>query len=527
MTDLQLRYSPEYHAYFLLMPSSKTASIAKEAGFKKHREVGHWYTQDIKNAVGVIQYADEKTRERLASLGRRVSWSHAKGHEDFCQGIALKSPPGGKQYKPYQRVGIHLLCESPVALLADEQGLGKTIQAIGGWNEVQPKHTLVICPASVKLNWAREFLEWGIREPQIHIQQGKAGFPLNRAEVTIINYDVLNDLHEELTDKPWDLVIIDEGQFLKNTQAKRTQAALGYRKKQGIVKDAKHVWILTGTPAPNRPIEFWPSLARLAPKVLAPYTSFFDFGRHFCNGYQGKFGWDMSGASNTEELNLRLRSSIMIRRLKADVLPDLPDKQYQVISFEPDPVAKKLIKEENESAELEDMKRVKLQPGTTVGDIAELRQKLAMLKLPLCLSHIHELLEGTVDKLVVFAHHAAVIDGLMNGLKDYAPVKLDGRDSMTEKQKSVDTFQKVSSCRVFIGQIQAAGVGITLTAASTVVFVESSWVAGDIAQAVDRCHRIGQKNSVLAQFLVIRGSLEEYMLRAVVDKQQAINSIIN
>jgi SWI/SNF-related matrix-associated actin-dependent regulator 1 of chromatin subfamily A len=137
------------------------------------------------------------------------------------------------------------------------------------------------------------------------------------------------------------------------------------------------------------------------------------------------------------------------------------------------------------------------------------------------------LLDGGVDKIVVFAHHAAVIDALMDGLKDYLPVKLDGRIGAVEKQRAVDTFQNNKDCRVFVGQMQAAGVGITLTAASNVVFVESSWVSGDIAQAVDRCHRIGQKDSVLAQFLVIRGSLEEYMLRTVVDKQHVINSVIN
>jgi SWI/SNF-related matrix-associated actin-dependent regulator 1 of chromatin subfamily A len=527
MTDIQLKYSPKYRAYFLLMPSSKTAHIARDAGFGKHKKVGHWFTYDPGKAVKLKEYADEKTIEKLRSVGQTIRLSHAVGHEDFCKDIVLKNPPNDRQYKPYQRAGIHYICNRAVTLLADEQGLGKTIQAIGAWNELHPKHTLVICPASVKWNWAREFSWWGLGDPKCHVQQGRKGYPLNRSAVTIVNYDVLDALHEELTDKPWDMVILDEAHFLKNSKAKRTQAALGYRTRQGIVKGAKHVVLLTGTPVPNRPIEFWPMLTRLAPDVIAPFTKYFDFGRRFCNAYQGPFGWDMTGSSNEEELNRRLRSSIMVRRLKADVLTDLPDKQYQIIPFEADATARRLIKNESKIVDMEDLQKTGKPKGMQVGELAELRHKLALVKLPLCLTHICDLLDGGVDKIVVFAHHAAVIDALMDGLKDYLPVKLDGRIGAVEKQRAVDTFQNNKDCRVFVGQMQAAGVGITLTAASNVVFVESSWVSGDIAQAVDRCHRIGQKDSVLAQFLVIRGSLEEYMLRTVVDKQHVINSVIN
>lgn len=527
MTDIELKFSPKYHAYFLVMPNAKTAHIAKDAGFGKHKKVGHWFTYDVSKAVKLVDYADAKTEKRLRDISHQLLLSRATGHEEFCQDIVLKDPPGGREYKPYQRAGIHYIINRSVSLVADEQGLGKTIEAVGAWNELQPKTCLVICPASVKYNWAREFSLWGIGDPTCHIQQGRKGFPLNRPRVCIVNYDVLDALHTDLTDKTWDMVIIDEGQYLKNTKAKRTQAALGYRTKPGIVKGAKNVLILTGTPVPNRPIEFWPMLVRLSPDTIFPFTKYFDYGRRFCNGYQGPFGWDMTGSSNEDELNRRLRSTIMIRRLKADVLKDLPDKQYQVISFEADKTAKKLVALEGSIAAVEEMRKTGKPKGLEIGEISELRHRLAIAKVPLALTHIKDMLESEVKKIVIFAHHTAVIDALMNGLADYMPVKIDGSVSAVKRQQAVDLFQTNQDCRILVGQMTAAGVGITLTAASNVVFVETSWVPGDIAQAVDRCHRIGQKNSVLAQFLVIRGSLEEYMLRTIVDKQLTINRIVN
>jgi SWI/SNF-related matrix-associated actin-dependent regulator 1 of chromatin subfamily A len=527
MDDIQLKFSPKYRAYFLIMPTGKTAGIAKEAGFGFHKKVRHWFTYDPGKAVKLKQYADEKTIARLRAIGQTIKLSRATGHEDFCKDIQLKPPPKDCQYKPYQKAGIAFIRDRAVTLLADEQGLGKTIQAIGAWNEWCPSRTLIICPASVKYIWLREFAIWGIGEPKCHVQQGRKGYPLNPPPVVIVNYDVVNDLHEELTDKPWDAVVLDESHYLKNPKAKRTQAVLGYKTRQGIVKGANHVVLLTGTPVPNRPIEFWPMLTRLAPDVIAPFTKYFDFGRRFCNAYQGPYGWDMTGSSNEKELNHRLRASIMIRRLKADVLKDLPDKIFQVVPFEADPVAKRLIKAESKLVDFDQLKKTAKPKGLEIGELSELRHKLAKLKTPLCISHIKDLLDSGTNKVVVFAHHSAVIDMLMAGLKDYLPVKLDGKITAVQKQRAVDTFQQNPDCRVFVGQIQAAGVGITLTAASNVIFVETSWVPGEIAQAVDRCHRIGQKNSVLAQFLVIRGSLEEYMLRTVLDKQHTINRVIN
>ena len=169
-----------------------------------------------------------------------------------------------------------------------------------------------------------------------------------------------------------------------------------------------------------------------------------------------------------------------------------------------------------------DAKRVAVESSD---HIAVLRHELALSKVHSCVEHIKELLEET-KKLVVFAYHKDVIVKLSAALADYGCVTITGDTPSAYRQKNVQDFQKDPSCRVFIGQIQAAGDTITLTAASTVVFVESSWVPGEIDQATDRLHRIGQKNSVLVQFLVIDGSLEERMLRTIIDKKLTIQKIV-
>ncbi len=524
-TDEQpvLRYSPKYRAWFFVMKDKTYAPLAKQAGFGWHKGVNHWFTYELRTAEKLLEYADTAA---LTELNARLD----KLHRSYSDGTGLGEPlysNSGKESLPFQNAGIHIGGELPVFLLADEQGLGKTIQAIGIARFIIAQkgaaaRVLIISTASIKLNWKREFAEWGQPDVKIQVLQGSRSCVIGDAQVVVVNYDLLTKLYDELA-RPWDVVIGDEAHYLKNMKSKRTRAVLGYREQKGLAKQAEKTVFLTGTPVLNRPIELWPILSKLAPDTIYPYVSYLDFGRRYCAGYQGGFGWDMSGSSREEELNVRLRSTIMVRRLKKDVQKQLPPKQYQVIPLEPSKEARKIIRQEG-SLKLTDAKKQSLK-GFDAGELAELRHKLAMAKLPICVQHIEDLLLS-LDKVVVFAYHTAVLKGLYQALEKYEPVLLDGSTPAGRRQDLVDTFQNEADCRVFLGQLQAAGTGITLTAASTVVFVESSWVPGEIAQAVDRCHRIGQKDSVLAHFLVVQGSLEEYMLRTIVDKQRTINRIL-
>jgi SWI/SNF-related matrix-associated actin-dependent regulator 1 of chromatin subfamily A len=214
----------------------------------------------------------------------------------------------------------------------------------------------------------------------------------------------------------------------------------------------------------------------------------------------------------------------MLRRLKEEVLHELPAKTYQLVAVPPKDakmaeLSKKLFTWGKHEA--------KKTAGATDGDhVAILRHQLALSKVDQAAAHIEDLLLEN-SKLVVFAYHRDVISQLAEKLRHYGVVVITGDTDQKERQSSVEAFQKFPRIRLFIGQFQAAGDGITLTAANTVLFTEASWTPGEIEQAADRVHRIGQKKAVLIQFLVIEGSLEENMLRTAIDKRQTIKEIVD
>jgi SWI/SNF-related matrix-associated actin-dependent regulator 1 of chromatin subfamily A len=265
-------------------------------------------------------------------------------------------------------------------------------------------------------------------------------------------------------------------------------------------------------------------LKAVAPEVIAPYDTYETYARRFCDAYWDGFQFVDKGASHIEYLSLRLNSGFMLRRLKKDHLKELPDKQYQLVSLphKHARVAEMLNKEFTFSKGDASHHHV----GSEGAEIARLRHELALSKVDGCIEHIRGVLEET-DKVVVFAYHHDVINKLREAFSyEHHAVSITGATNLKMRQYAVDLFQTDHQCRVFIGQIQAAGDTITLTAASTVIFVESSWVPGEVDQATDRLHRIGQKDAVLVQFLVIAKSLEEHMVRTLIDKKLIINRIV-
>jgi SNF2 family DNA or RNA helicase len=423
---------------------------------------------------------------------------------------------------PFQQIGADFLASKKRALLGDEMGLGKTVQAIAAINKLKAKKVLIVCPAGLKLNWERECQKWLASKLQIQVVNGRKDNIRMYADVVIINYDILihKAMFQQIIKRQFAVGIFDEAHYIKNRSSKRTKAVL-YR--GAIASRCVHKWFLTGTPILNRPVELYPILKACAPELIAPYNTFTSYARHFCNAYFDGFQFVTKGASNLEELNRRINSGFMLRRLKENVLKELPDKTYQLINIEPknNSIKKKLQEEFDWSR-----KHAKYQDvGADAAEIAILRHELAREKVDFAISHIKDLLEN-VDKLVVFAYHKDVIQRLAGELVGYGVVCITGSTPSTLRQQYVDEFQNNKHIRLFIGQIQAAGTGLTLTASSNVVFVESSWVPGEINQAVDRCHRIGQKDCVNVQFLVMSESLEEHMLRTVIDKRKTIEEAI-
>jgi SWI/SNF-related matrix-associated actin-dependent regulator 1 of chromatin subfamily A len=300
----------------------------------------------------------------------------------------------------------------------------------------------------------------------------------------------------------------------------------------------------------GKPIELFTSLNWLDPQYWTGKKGF--YARRYCNAHSTQFGWDDTGASNLDELNTLLRSKWMVRRLKKDVLKDLPAKVRQVIEIEADKkiqavIAAELNKwekyetaldtaedevvkakmDDNQDAYEEAVAKLKAARRVAFEEMAQVRHATSVAKAPYVAEFIAETLDDKEGKIVVFAHHKDVVEILMNTLKEFHPVKVTGDVSAKNRDEAVSIFQNDSKCRVFVGNIQAAGVGLTLTAASHVIFAELDWVPANVTQAEDRCHRIGQLDSVLCQHIVLAGSLDAKMSRTIVSKQRIADQALD
>ena len=492
----------------------------EKAGFTWNRPMKLWFTDDPFRAKSFILYSvDRGTRARLerdlAELHCGIEWSKASttDYNPPC--------PEGLSYLPYQKAGIeYSVCNSRGGvLIADEMGLGKTIQAIGYMNVTHPNNVLIVCPATVKLNWQNELIKWMIHYTPSGVAYGSEPFP--DTPIVIINYDILMRFHDEIHSKTWKLLVSDECHYLKNPEAKRTLEVLGSKrdKVEGI-KTEKKIF-LTGTPILNKPKEIFPVLNYLDPKT---FPSFYTFGKRYCGGFNAETGWDFNGASNLEELNVKLRTSVMIRRLKKDVLKDLPPKIRQIIEIKGD---KRIMKEEVKRF-TEFKKQVQsLDIGVfeSLAELAKIRHETALSKVPAVINHLKDIIDQG-QKVICFAWHRDVIKKIDKAFDENACLIM-GDTPVKLRQAAVDRFQNDKNSRLFLGNIKAAGVGINLSAASVVVFAELDWVPGVMTQAEDRPHRIGQKSSVLVQHLVLTGSIDAFMAKILIRKQEIIDKALD
>ena len=465
---------------------------------------------------------------------------------------AVIPAPAGLTYLGFQKPGIAYAVEKGNVLIADEPGLGKTIQAIGISNAVADiKSVLVICPATPRLNWKREWLKWCVKGLKVAVVSGSAPeeWPTD-ADVVITSFKLVGYHLDRIHSRTWDMLVVDEAHNLKNPKAKRTPVILGApASKKGRVEiaavpaiPAKRLVLLTGTPIVNRPLELWPLISAVNP---ARWNSFFNFAKRYCNAAQGPYGWNFDGASNLDELQSELRASCMVRRTKAEVLPDLPKKTRQIIVLENNAIAakeKKVIASiEKKLADLEAAKtlaylsndptayltaaaELKMYGKASFEEISILRHKTALAKVQDVVELVKEGLE--TGKVILFAHHQDVLSAYKLAFGDSAVV-VTGDTPMTARQAAVDRFQTDPACNLFIGSIQAAGTALTLTAATMVIFGEVDWVPGNMSQAEDRAHRIGQKDNVLVWHAVVDGTIEARMIKVLVGKQEVIDAAMD
>lgn len=436
-----------------------------------------------------------------------------------------------------------------------------TIQSIGLINlwlsrctadQISRFRCVVICPASLKLNWQRELERWLVFPLTIGLSDSSRAQAIPSTNIVICNYEQLS--RDELTGKEvlnkaktklipervkvlrqalrilWHVLIIDECHKIKNPEAIRTQMAFSLTAKRSL--------FLSGTPLVNRPKELWGLAHHLAPTV---FPNKWDFLRRYCQGESSFFGQKWDGAQNLEELQEKMRSHFLIRRLKKDVLKELPPKRRQVIEL-PATGCEGVVAEEltawrgkdekirtlklavelaKASERPDDYKKAValLKAGIQVAfaEMSRLRYQTAVAKIPVVIEHVEAALaEG--NKVILFAHHKEVVAKIAARFAAET-VTLTGDTKMADRDAAVSAFQENDSVRLFIGSIMAAGVGLTLTASSHVIFAELDWVPGNVTQAEDRAHRIGQHDSVLVQHLVLEGSLDARMAQTLVEKQ--------
>ena len=436
------------------------------------------------------------------------------------------------QLFPYQQEGAAFLAGHTGALLADTMGLGKTAQAIVAAARTTPAGgvaaILVVCPASVVLNWVREFEIWWPRKDR------------RRLMLEVISYDRLTRNLSDYTDTVYHAVILDEAHYLKNPKAKRTKAVFGKHMNGhgGVIEKAKHVWCLTGTPAPNNPSELWPMLHALNPgsilgqgKQAYQPRNFWSFTRRYCVVKNNGFGEVIVRGQRLDELKEKMRP-FMLRRRKEDVLPDLPELRFGELPLEGCTSANALAAIDRSDV---DVKRIKtaLETGGVEAlsklstEMATVRRLTALAKVGAVAEWVKEWLENCDEKIVVFAQHREAISAIKSALEKFRPAVIHGGTSQRLRSAEVDRFQREDGCRVFVGQIQAAGIGLTLTAASDLVFLEQSWTPADNAQAAMRIHRIGQKRGCLVRVAMLAGSIDESVQRVLARKTEDLVALFD
>lgn len=417
----------------------------------------------------------------------------------------------------HQKEAIQKLVENKKFILADDMGLGKTTSTIIASLETGAKKVLIICPASLKINWQREIENYSDRTTSII--EGKKW---DDADFVIINYDIIKNFHDDkkksesvIVNSKFDLVIVDEAHYVQNSQAQRTKLI------NDIGRKVERVWLLTGTPITSRPINYFNLLNLIDSPVAQNWMAYV---KRYCNGFQFQAGrrkiWNVSGASNLEELRDRT-SPLVLRRLKENVL-DLPEK---IIT----PVYLRLKSKEYEELMGEyydwyDKSGESDSLTLQFTKLTKVRQVIAEEKTKATI----ELCENIIEqgkKVIVFTNFTKSLEMILQHFGKSA-VRLDGQMSQKERQLSVDRFQNEEDVKIFVGNIKAAGVGITLTAAEAVVMNDLSFLPSDHSQAEDRSYRYGQKNNVLVYYPIFDNTVEGIIYDILKKKKNIFETIM-
>ena len=507
--------------------------------------------QDVQNSIDRVSISGAAVLddEQLAEINSRLEGK-------FPEGLDLY---------PFQKTAVAFAEMSEGrCLIGDEMGIGKTISAIG-YASLHPeaRPAVVVCPSNVKFNWKKELNRW-LPDEDVFVVKGSASVtaaevkalakskgawnvntrkeaedwlrtieidPTTYVPMTdfiVINYDMMEKYQPALSALAPRLVILDESHYIKNSGSrnkpvKRTMATLS------VARASPKVIALSGTAISSRPREFFNTLNLLRPDQ---FSSEWDFKQQYCDPWHNGFAWNFDGASNIKELNERTRD-LCIRRLKSEVLPELPPKTRTFIPIELTTKARSPydIRQEEWDRLIEEhyVNSMPLPPGTMLQMLNELRHICGQIKVEYASEWIQQYREQTGKPIVVFTHHRDVLKRLAEKLKDSGNVvyTISGDTPSKTRQQLVDDFQ-LGNINVLVCNTMAAKEGITLTAADTVVFLEREWTPTDEEQAEDRVYRIGQESQhVHAVYFSVVDTVDEHFDRVVEDKRAVVKGVLD
>jgi SWI/SNF-related matrix-associated actin-dependent regulator 1 of chromatin subfamily A len=419
----------------------------------------------------------------------------------------------------HQKEAIEKLVSTRRFILADDMGLGKTTSTIIAALETGAKKILIVCPASLKINWEREIANYSDRT--CYIAEGKKFS--TEADFVIVNYDILKNFHNKedkenslLLQSKFELVILDEAHMVSNAQAQRTKLI------NDFTKNIKRVWLLTGTPMTSRPINYYNLLNIIESPVAQNWMA---YAIRYCQGFQFRAGnrkvWNVTGASNLEELRDRTSKQIL-RRLKENVL-DLPDKIITPVYLRTSSKEyKDLMGEYYEW--LENKKEESSSLTVQFSKLMKVRKVIANEKVKETIEFVQNIIDQG-KKVIIFTNFTDTLQ-LIHSHFGKESVYLDGSCNKVQRQYAVDQFQENEKIKVFVGNLKAAGVGLTLTAAEAVIMNDLSFVPAEHAQAEDRAYRYGQKNNVLVYYPIFENTIEGVIYDILNNKKKVIGTVM-
>lgn len=454
-------------------------------------------------------------------------------------GISIESLSG--ELLPYQRAGVSYAANARRCFIADEMGLGKTIQALATIEYVYDSYpAVVVCPPSLVLNWAKEYEKW-LPHRRVATVVNRKDFPdKGTYDVLVVGYSNIAAWEKQLAGHR--SYVFDESHYCKTPTAQRTKAAVKISKaaqKTGIVL------CLTGTPVTNRPNEYASQLEILG--RLKDFGGLWGFYRRYCAAYQDQFGqWNISGHSHLDELNERLRAACYIRRTKDQVLSELPPvvhsrvvvegagaamKEYQkaekdILFYIAQRARELAIEQGLESSYKAAMAAmIRAEANEHLVRLSVLRRLAAKAKMESVLEWVAARVEDG-KKVVVAAHHRDIVDEVS---RRYGGLKIQGGMSVEEVEEHKKKFQElpVEQAPVIVLSMQAAKTGHTLTAAEECLFVELPWTPADVDQTYSRLHRIGQKGSVTATYLLASGTIDEDIYELIERKRAVVDAAVD